>query len=211
MSFDTLAPVYRGMEAVLAGNILQRCRETFLPRMTACRRALILGEGPGRFLSALLRANPGIEATCIERSPRMIGQARKNLARLGLDLNRVEFINADVRTWAPLRNGYDLVATHFFLDCFKQDELESLIVKTSAAATETATWVVSDFCLPDRGWRRVRAKLVLASMYAFFRVVAGLSAKSLTPPDPFLCGAGFRLAGRHHFNHGLVQSDLWLR
>ena len=63
MSFDTLAPIYRPLEAVLAGGVLQLCRTSFLAESVDRRRALILGEGPGRFLVELLRINPSIEVT----------------------------------------------------------------------------------------------------------------------------------------------------
>ena len=60
MSFDRLAPHYRWMEAVLAGGKLQRCRTAFLNEVKDARHALIVGDGNGRFLSALLRANPSV-------------------------------------------------------------------------------------------------------------------------------------------------------
>ncbi|MFO1513608.1 MAG: class I SAM-dependent methyltransferase [Verrucomicrobiota bacterium] len=84
MSFDTLAPFYGLMEVLTAGNLLQRCRTSFLTEAGTCRRALLLGEGPGRFLAELLKANPRIEVTCVERSPRMIEEARGRLTQAEL-------------------------------------------------------------------------------------------------------------------------------
>ena len=55
MSFDLLAPHYRWMEWVLAGEKLQRCRTAWLEVLPAPARVLILGEGNGRFLEALMR------------------------------------------------------------------------------------------------------------------------------------------------------------
>jgi ubiquinone/menaquinone biosynthesis C-methylase UbiE len=267
MSFDTLAPHYRKMESVLAGNILQRCRTAFLDEAMNCHRALLLGEGPGRFLAELLRANPLVEVTCVERSPGMIEQARRTLGES--ELARVQFVQADALSWQPLtrpsvtlpvnRNTssprpsppfgteervaagrerrrvwfmgsdgvkgtsaaigsnlfpqaqFDLVVTHFFLDCFRREELEALVAKVASVSTPDARWLLADFREPERGWRRWRARLVLAVMYGFFRVVTGLSASRLTQPDGFLEAAGFRLAGRRLANFGLAHSDLWLR
>jgi len=209
MSFDTLAPYYRSMEFVMAGGVLQRSRTFFLVEAKNSQRALLLGEGPGRFMVELLRANPRVEITCVERSPRMIEEARSKLPES--EIVRVRFEQADALKWQPPHNEFDLVVTNFFLDCFQPEELERLVAKVSASATNKACWLLADFRLPDSGWRKWRGRAVLALMYAFFRFTTGLSASCLTPPTEFLEAAGFRLSGQRLANFGLVHSDLWLR
>lgn len=209
MSFDTLAPYYRSMEFLMAGGILQRCRTAFLAETANARRALLLGEGPGRFLVKLLRTNPRVEVVCVEQSPRMIQAARGQLAES--EIARVKFDRADALQWQPPRAVFDLVVTNFFLDCFRRDELEGLIATVAGGAANEARWLLSDFRLPERGWRRVRARAVLALMYGFFRRATDLSATWLTPPDEFLEAAGFRRTGRRLANFGFVHSDLWQR
>jgi hypothetical protein len=131
--------------------------------------------------------------------------------RHGLNHQRVRFVQDDALTW-PLPPGvFDLVVTHFFLDCFGHEELAGLITKVAAGATDKARWLLADFQVPDRGWRKSRAKVVLALLYLFFRFATGLSAGRLTPPGNLLRAAGFRLAGQRVGNFGLVHSDLWQR
>ncbi len=209
MSFDTLTPYYRIMELVTAGGVLQRCRTAFLAETANSRRALLLGEGPGRFLVELLRMNPGVRVTCVERSPRMIEEARRRLGES--ELTRVQFVQADALTWQPPHNAFDLVVTNFFLDCFRPEEIESLVTKVGVSATKDARWLLADFCEPENGWRTWRAKAVLALMYAFFRLATGLSASRLTPPDGFLKTGGFQLSARRLANFGLAHADLWQR
>jgi len=209
MSFDTLAPYYRIMELVTAGGVLQRCRTTFLTETTNSRRALLLGEGPGRFLEELLRTNPRVEVTCVERSSRMIEEARKGLDES--ELARVQFVQADALTWQPPRTKFDLVVTNFFLDCFRREELAKLVAKIAEDATADALWLLADFREPESGWRRWRGCAALAMMYVFFRVTTELSASRLTPPDGFLETGGFQLASRRLANFGLIHSDLWAR
>lgn len=211
VSFDRLAPYYRPMEAVAAGRIMQRCRTSFLAETIGRRRALLVGEGPGRFLIELLRATPRMEVTVLEQSPQMIRQAKSRLRKKGLDASRVEFQTVDALTWNPPVQGFDLIATHFFLDCFGPEELADLIGKLGQSATEDARWLLGDFCIPKRGWRRFRARVIHAAMYAFFRVATGLSAKRLTPPDRFMQRAGFQRMERRLFSLGLLHSDLWVR
>ena len=207
MSFDTLAPYYRTMEFVLAGGILQRCRTSFLSETRNARRALLLGEGPGRFLVRLLQTNPRVEITCLERSARMIAQARSQIAPC--DAARVRFEQADALRWQPPRNEFDLVVANFFLDCLRPEELAALIPKIAAGTTPNARWLVADFREPDAGWRRWRACAVLALMYGFFHAATGLSATRLTPPESFLEASGFRRTARRLENFGLAYADLW--
>lgn len=211
MSFDALAPYYLRLESILAGNVLQQCRMSFLAEVSECRRALLLGEGPGRFLAELLRANPVVEVVCLEQSPQMIREARRGLERNILNAGRVTFEQTDALTWQPPFGVFDLVVTNFFLDCFRRDELDGLITKVAMGAGAGAQWLLTDFRLPDHGWRRFRARLVLALMYGFFRHVTGIPASRLTPPDEFLAAAGFRRLNRRLANFGLVYSDLWKR
>ena len=128
MSFDTLAPVYRGMEFVTAGGMLQRCRTAYIGEAQNCRRALLLGEGPGRFLMELLRVNPGLEVTCVERSSGMIKEALRQMRRNGPEASRVEFLRAATR-WPGSRLARHLIWWRRIssLDCFRRDELEVLI------------------------------------------------------------------------------------
>jgi len=159
----------------------------------------------------LLRASPHLEITCVERSPRMIQIALRHLNRHGLNAARVRFVPANALAWQPPDEKFDLVATHFFLDCFRPAELASLVAKIAACTTDNAHWLVADFRIPARGWRAWRARLILSLLYAFFRVTTGLSASRLTPPDSFLETAGFYLVERRLNNFGLVHSDLWSR
>jgi ubiquinone/menaquinone biosynthesis C-methylase UbiE len=209
MSFDTLAPYYRTMEALLAGGVLQRCRTAFLQEAKNCQRALLLGEGPGRFLEELLRANRQVEVTCVERSPRMIEQAIRHLERNGLDASRVKFETCDALSWQPPCETFDLVVTCFFLDCFRPEQAQHLIVKVAGSTTSNARWLLADFRVPTSGWRRWRARIILPIMYAFFRLTTQLSASRLAPPDGFLRAAGFRLMQRRLANFDFIHSDLW--
>ena len=54
MSFDRLASHYQWIEAVAFGRDLQRARLAFLEELDSPRRALLAGEGDGRFLIELL-------------------------------------------------------------------------------------------------------------------------------------------------------------
>jgi ubiquinone/menaquinone biosynthesis C-methylase UbiE len=211
MSFDLLAPHYRWMEWLLAGEKLQRCRTAFVQAIPRPRRVLMLGEGNGRCLVELLRAYPEAHFTCVDASRPMLDRARARVRTQGLGDERVEFVHADVAEWQPPLGRFDLLVTHFFLDCFRADQLVQIIPRLAAAAAPGARWLLADFREPASGVVRWRARAILRTMYFFFQRVTRLSASRLTPPDSFLQKCGFALRKRSLSEWGLLHSDLWER
>lgn len=209
MSFDTLAPVYRWMEILAAGSKLQRCREAFLAEVPVPRQILIAGEGHGRSLVACRQQFPEAHLTCLDSSPVMLSQARRNLLRHGMTEEAVEFIHVDILNWSPPSGRYDLLITHFFLDCFRADQLEALVPLLASAAAPDASWLIADFQVAGSGWRRIRSRIILWMLYRFFHVTTQLSAHELTPADPFLKAAGFQQHRRSVFEWGLLKSEWW--
>ncbi|MGH9599640.1 MAG: class I SAM-dependent methyltransferase, partial [Terracidiphilus sp.] len=65
---DRLAGVYRWMELATFGPWLSWCRSAYLGELSGCRRALVLGDGDGRFTAQLLCANPQVEVDAVDAS-----------------------------------------------------------------------------------------------------------------------------------------------
>ena len=211
MSFDLLAPHYRWMEWLLAGKKLQRCRTAFVQAIPRPQRVLMLGEGNDRCLMELLRAYPEARFTCVDASRRMLDHARARVRAHGLGDERIEFIHADVSEWKAPTKKFDLLVTHFFLDCFRADQLAEMVPRISAAAAPGARWLIADFREPASGIAKWRAHGILYAMYFFFQRVTRLPASRLTPPDAFLERSGFVLRERSLSEWGLLHSDLWQR
>ncbi len=211
MSFDRLAPHYRWIEALFARERLQRCRVALLDAIPAAERVLIYGEGNGRFLAELLRRFPHASVTVVEASEAMIGLAKARLRREGLDSARVTFVQTDALTWEPPTASFDLIVTCFFLDCFREDQLEVLIPLIASAGDGGARWLVSDFQIAASGLRRLRSRFVVGMLYLFFRMMTRLSGRELVDPASLLQGAGFTCERRLEQDHGLLYSAAWRR
>jgi hypothetical protein len=127
--------------------------------------------------------------------------------------NRVRFVQANILSdsWDKGRDRYDAVASHFFLDCFRPDQIEDICSMVAARTVSGAPWLLSDFCVPGKGWRRMRARWILWMLYRIFRVMTRLPATRLTPPDRCLQSSGFGLRERRYFSHALLHSDLWAK
>ena len=211
MSFDPLARHYRWMEWLLAGNKLQRCRTAFFDCVGAARRVLIAGEGNGRFLTECRRRLPDARIIVVDASAGMLRAARDRLTRHGLDPEGVGLIHADALVWKPEAQAFDLIVTHFFLDCFPPKELKQVIANLARAAAPGAAWLLADFHMPASWLPRCRARAIHAMMYAFFRLATRIPARRLTPPEDFLGAHNFALLGRQSSEWGLLHSDIWAR
>ncbi len=194
------------METLVFGRELQAARIAFVRQREAPRRALVLGEGDGRFLAELRRVHPELQIESLDASAKMLELAR---ARVGE--SHVHYLHADIREAAFPPSRYDLVVTHFFLDCFPEKTLREVVRKIGAAATSDASWLIADFQEPPRGWHRWWGRFLIATMYRFFRIFARIESRRLVDYAPLLAEAGFRLTKEVVSAHGLLRSQLWRR
>lgn len=210
MNCDLIAPWYRWFEYLAFGKALERCRRHYLAEVANARRVLILGDGDGRFTAEFLRKNSAATVDSVDLSPRMLSLAKRRIAGDRLDATRLCLRQGDART-IEFAGKYDLVVSHFFLDCFTTGELRTLTARISAAACLRAQWLVSEFCLPDRGIQRPAAALLIKAMYLFFRALTGLRTNSLPDYAPVFEENGFRRVQRASTMGGLLVSELWDR
>ena len=206
-NFNHLARIYRWLEYLTFGPFLWRCRIHFLPQLADCRRALILGDGDGRFTAHLLRQNPHLKVTAVDGSPRMIQSLQQASAR---HADRLTTEAADLRTWKPADSAeYDLIVTHFFLDCLSTLEIRDLTIRLTPAIAPNALWLVSEFAIPPTVFGRTIAAPLVWLLYRAFRLIANLRQRSLPDHNIALaeCGWSLQLEDRHL--KGLLLSQLW--
>jgi ubiquinone/menaquinone biosynthesis C-methylase UbiE len=141
----------------------------------------------------------------------MLALARERLQSAGLDLGQIEYVHANALAWVPPSDAYDLIVTHFVLDCFPPDQLRRVVTQLAQAARADASWLLADFQVPPMGLRRYRAVIIHKLMYLFFRLTTHLPARKLTPPDDLLQGCNFVLRERQETEWGLLHTDRWER
>jgi len=208
-NFNSLARLYRWMEWFSFGPWLALARFTFLPRLTACRHALVLGDGDGRFTARLLRVNAGVVMDAIDASAAMLRALER---RAAVAPGRLHTHLADIRMWRPASQActrYDLIATHFFLDCLTTAEVAALAARMRAVVAPDALWVVSEFAVPDGWCGLLLARPLVATLYLAFGLLTGLTVRALPNHVSALGAAGFRLVSRRTRLGGLLVSELW--
>jgi Methyltransferase domain len=206
-NFDPVARPYRWLEYLTLGPILQQTRTHYLPALTQQKSALILGDGDGRFLAQLLNQNPHLQAEVIDTSATMLHLLCQRCAPYA---NRLQTHQTNALTFHPeLTKKYDLVVTHFFIDCLTQTQLESLITQITPHLTPQAIWLISDFRIPPTGPMNLIGRIYIRSLYLTFRILTNLRVTALPDHTPPLTQSNFTRISQHHRLGGLLTTELW--
>jgi SAM-dependent methyltransferase len=209
MDCDLIAPWYQALEYMCFGKALEHCRLAHLPRLKT-QRAILCGEGDGRFLHALLRAHPDTQVDSVDVSRKMVELSRRRIARLPqASLDRTCCHCGDLRSFTPREGGYDLIATHFFLDCLSMEEAARIITRVASWAGPRARWVISEFNQPPGRIARAWTGAILRGLYTGFRIATGLRATRIPNYRPVLAAAGFELEQQQYTWKGLLVSEVW--
>ena len=205
-NFDRLARIYRWVEWLTFGPALRRCRCVFLESMKASSAALVIGDGDGRFTARLLKSNSQVRVEAIDASQAMLNEL---LRRAGTDAGRVNATVADAREPISFAQRFDLVVTHFFLDCLSTAEVESLARNIRGKLAPGARWGVSEFAVPENGYGRWFARPLVWALYLAFGLLTGLRIRRLPRYRGALARAGFRLTRERRWLKGLLVSEIW--
>jgi ubiquinone/menaquinone biosynthesis C-methylase UbiE len=206
MNCNSIARWYGTLEYLSFGFALLNCRCRQLDTCRDAEKVLMLGEGDGRFLRRFLLVNPTAEVDYVDGSERMMRIARERLSPS--QRRRVRFHYADALMFVP-NAGYDLIVTHFFLDCLSPEETEKLAKRLACASASNARWIVSEFETPRSGWRRLRARLWISSLYLAFRWLTGLHVSKIPDYRGALTQGSFRLRAENTSSAGLLTSQVW--
>ena len=210
-NFNPIARPYRSLEYLTLGKALENCRLYYLTHLLDRHRALVLGDGDGRFLAQLLTHNPHLHADAVDTSATMLGLLRKRCEAASPNANtRLRTHHCDALAF-PLKapeDVYDLVVTHFFLDCLTQPDLNTLIERTTKHLGPGALWLISDFRIPA-GPMHLPATLIVRTLYLAFGLLTGLRTTRLPDHATPLTKAGLTQIAEHHDLAGLLTTELW--
>lgn len=200
MNCDKFARWYALAEHLAFWRALERRRNCFLVNVHDVRQVLVLGDGDGRALVELLRACPDAQVEYIDLSVRMLEIAQR---RVGAT-DRVQWAVANALNTSYPAAHYDLIVTHFFLDCLDAAQVNTLVERLVKAMQPGGRWLVSEF-RAEAAW----SKAVVRLLYLFFRMMTGLGVTRLPEYRTILGKNGFVLVKRQTALHGLLASELW--
>jgi ubiquinone/menaquinone biosynthesis C-methylase UbiE len=206
-NFDRVARPYRWLEYMSFGLWLARCRNAQLAHLTRARHALLLGDGDGRFLARLLASNHTLTADVVDSSHTMLMLLDRRLRKSELH-QRVRLHHADALQWDPA-GPYDLIVSHFFLDCFFPHQIEQLFDTVLPHALPGAHWVISEFAIPTNPFAAWFARGIIRWLYRAFGWTTGLRVRALPAYAASLHRRGLTLSQDQIYLAGLLRSQLW--
>ena len=206
VNFDLVARAYRWLEYLSFGPWLARCRRAQLPHLAGARRALLLGDGDGRFLVRLLEVNPALQADVVDSSQSMLTLLQRRI-RL-YHRATIHLHHADLLAWEP-SGEYDLIVSHFFLDCLFPGQMEQVFDRVLPHARPGAQWVISEFAVPRNPIAGLLARGIIAFLYRAFGWLTGLRVRTLPSYPAALDRRGLVLSQHRRFLAGLLRSELW--
>ena len=205
-NFDRLARIYGTLEYLSMGRALERVRFSFLPELVRAKRALVLGDGDGRFLSLLLSENDALHAVVVDSSAAMLERLRD---RCTANVDRIQTMQADARRFVREAEGsFDLVVTHFFLDCFSQQEVDAMARSITAKLETGGLWVTSEFRIPS-GAVGMFSWLLIRALYSAFGVLTGLETRRLPNHEVALRACGMVRRQQRFWWGGTLTAELW--
>jgi ubiquinone/menaquinone biosynthesis C-methylase UbiE len=205
-SYGWTANVYSAAERAVFGSQLMRARLAWLHTLYGANTILILGEGDGRFLNALVQQNPNATIVVVDRSQRMLARAQRRLAG---SANTVHFVQQDAANFLTALEGsrhFDAIVTQFVLDCLPPAEVASLVRLATQRLAKGGTWLWADFFIPKSGPLRTIARIMLTILYWFFRATTDTSAQFLVDPTAHFYAHGLRLKGSSSALCGMVKA-----
>ena len=191
-NFNFVAPFYDSLVSLVFGQQIEKASDFFLGDIKG-QKVLVFGGGTGKILEALDKSN---EVTYIEKSAKMIDIAQRR------SMGNVSFLNQDALLFSS-SDDFDVVVCPFFLDCFNDKNLDSLITSIKRIMAYNGKLIVSDF-------QRTNSNgLLIWIMHLFFRVFSGLESKKLVNIHSRIVKKGLILENEEFFHKNMIFSRVY--
>jgi tRNA (cmo5U34)-methyltransferase len=201
--FNWLAPYYDRLTTLVFRGRLQEAQRTYLNLIPRDAHVLIIGGGTGWLLNELMHVNPSCHIYYVDASVSMIDLAKcKVSAHQG---HRIVFI-AGTQDSIPAQIEFDVVITHFFLDLFSSHTIAGVIGKLNGSLRKNGLWLISDF-VNKKWWQEI----MLAVMYAFFRVTCRIEATKLPDWTRLLKHEGLEESRSAYFFKSFIKSSVFIK
>ncbi len=204
MSFDPIAPVYDALSRLVFGRSLVQAQLVWLTKVPPDSAVLIVGGGTGGLLAEVLTQCRPARVLFLEASGKMLTKARGRVRHHPLT-ERVEF-REGTESLLQASDAFTVVLLPFVLDVSPEPVLARQFLPPLLRATlPGGLWLVTDFIHSPR----LQHRLLLQTMYFFFRLVTGLQARQLPDWPRLLTEAGLIPGAQQTAANGQVQTGVW--
>src|SRR6202007_1660791 len=160
-----------------------------------------------RSTARLLEKNPATRIDALDASREML---RLLVRGAGPNANRVCAHQADARQWTPSSPPYDLVVTHFFLDCLTSEEVDALAQTIQTCSAPSSRWIVSEFAIPSGWFGWLVARPLITALYLAFWLLTGIQVLRQPNHQHAMTESGFKLNAHRNRLGGLLVAESWV-
>ena len=200
--YNNAAWFYDTLARIIFGKAINKSQTYFLKLINPGSSILIVGGGTGWILNEItqLQSN-GLEIVYVEKSLKMIRAASQRLT----GLNKVIFIHEAVEN-SVFNKSFDIVITSFLFDSFSNSTINIVFQKLAVKLKPGGLWLYSDFIKPNKLWH----KLLINSMYAFFKVVCKIEAGNLPDMTLLFKKFNFELIDQRSFYGNFITGKVYM-
>lgn len=205
VNFSNITPIYDLLGTLAFAGRLHKSQQYMLELYPkSVENILIIGGGTGKFLTEIVSSIKFNELIYIDISPGMIKSARKKIVKNSPDqLSNIEFICGGINNLP--KKDYDLVITHYFLDCLTPESYLKIVEELKNSLKPTGLWSMVDFYNTNQDPLKKR---FISLLYRFFHITCNLPSIQLTDFDSWFNKNMNRL-NRKEFIGGLLKSTLY--
>lgn len=201
-NYDPVAPYYDRLSKLVFGNQIRQAQLFLLQAIPPQASILIIGGGTGWILEDITRKQAGgLQITYVEISEKMLRYAKNRHS----GTNQVVFIHEAIQE-ALLKGNYDIVITPFLLDNFSDDTLGKVFHKLNSHLKKEGHWLLADFQRPQKSMAQ---KLLLNTMYLFFRVFCRIEASKLPDSARLFQKHGYKIISQKSFFKEFIYAVIY--
>jgi ubiquinone/menaquinone biosynthesis C-methylase UbiE len=200
-NFSNSAWFYDRLSRLVYGEALINAQVYLLKYIPTDSKILIVGGGTGWILEEITKIHPsGLDILYVEVAPKMIALSKKR----NTGDNNVDFINDAVENVA-LPSNFDVVITPFLFDNFTEQTTSKVFKHIHSLLKPGGLWLNCDFQLSGRWWQ----KILLKSMFLFFRIVCHIEASQLPDIEKHFAAYNYKCVEQQTFFGDFIISKVY--
>lgn len=204
-NYDNIAFGYDRLGRLVFGNHIKQSQVCLLPFISPGNTILIVGGGTGWILEEISRIYPsGLHIVYIEASAKMM----KLAATKNTGGNTVDFLNTCIEQYQSAAT-FDIIITAFLFDNFTEATASAIFKQLHALLNEKGKWLFADFVLNRQS--SYFHKLLLKTMYRFFKLVSNVQAEHLADISPLFLQNNYEEIFSRYFYDQFIKSVCWVK
>lgn len=203
-NYDKIARHYDFLSRMVFFKAQVNAQVCQLKYISAHHQILIVGGGTGWILEEIGKVHSdGLSIVYLEISSKMIELSRTR----DCGTNQVVFVNQGIEDFRTSQE-FDVICTPFLFDNFSQQRADFVLEKLDAMLKTSGLWLLADFN-PDYRKGKWWKKLLLSSMYAFFKLLKIVEARALPDTKSYFDRSAYLKLNESDFYGDFIQSIVY--